>query len=268
MATENKKKFKKNYKLTLMFIIVIFVLIIICFGTAFCLAYDSFWMSFFLNIGGGLITGLIILIYQLFTDKKKNHMQKIIEQMNKLIMFENFVLAKKDFWDEEFAYNEDNKNMQNAPIFCSNEQLCLVLDLCKKRISELMTNKENLKRFYNEIYTFQYSLSYFSELLSNAKKYFDQFDSEIEYGFQPEYDEKGNVITLEAPDGDIITEGYTVKINILKYLGCEVEQQSEETCIKWMTLIRELNEEALKINNAIVKEREEAIKYFNNTMLF
>lgn len=268
MATENKKTFKRNYKSTLIFIIVIFVLMIICFSAAFYLSDDGFWMSLFLNIGGGLVTGLIILIYQLFTDKKKNHMQKIIEHMKKLKLFENFELQKQAFWGEDIMCDEDYEKMQEAPIFYSNEQLCFVLDFCKKRIDELMTNKQNLIKFYNEIYAFQYSLSYFSELLNNAKKYFDQFDSELVHCFQTEYDDNGNEIRLKAPNGDIIIEGHSVDIYVLKYLGCDAEQQTDETCIKWMILMHELNEEALKINDAIVKEREEVIDYFNSTKLF
>lgn len=72
MRQENKDTFKKNYKMTNIFIVTIFLLMILCFVIAFYLISNTFWMSFFLNIGGGILTGLIILIYQLFTDKKKS----------------------------------------------------------------------------------------------------------------------------------------------------------------------------------------------------
>lgn len=193
-------------------------------------------------------------------------MKSIINQMEELSLFKNYELKKEDFWYEEIMCEEDYDKILRESLFCSNEGLCYVLDLCKKRIDEMEKINNKINKFYNEVYTFQYSLTHLSTLLNEAKTYFNQFDTESAMRVVLEYDENGNEDYFQYPNGEI--EHNYVEYKFLKFCGHEAEQQTEQTCERWISIIHELNEEALRINEIIISERKEAINYFNNTKLF
>nr|WP_312577698.1 hypothetical protein [Sedimentibacter sp.] len=174
------KKFKRKYKSINLFINLIIIGMVISLGFSYYLQYifsEPFFSSLFLNVFGGLSTGLIILLYQHYSNKKLNEAQAIVEQITEIDEIPIVSVSILDFCtDDTYPLNEDEIESFDIDKILSDEECTIsALEKYKNYLHEIKNQFSKIKNFNDNVLMLDINCEDFSEKLDDVIKYFSKY---------------------------------------------------------------------------------------------
>lgn len=273
------KKFKRKYKSINLFIYSIIIGMIISLGLSYYLQYnftEPFFSSLFLNVFGGLSTGLIILLYQYYSNKKLNEAQAIVEQITEIDEISIVSVSILDFCtDYTRPLNDDEIESLDIDEILSDEECAIsALEKYKSYLHKIKNQFSKIKNFTDNVLTLDINYGDYSEKLNDIIKYFSKYQiQEVQKSNSYLLRDRitGDVIDFmkydeECPDNDLyyIDEPSPAFRNIQIVMENNEEFNAKIYYSEWIKQMENILKSTNDFNSKFMEEKSKVILFNNN----
>ncbi|NFN44748.1 hypothetical protein FDB53_05760 [Clostridium botulinum] len=278
------KTFKKKYWSIKFFISLIIACMIISFIISYILQLKghSFLPSVFLNVFGGLFTGLIILLYQFYSKLKLGEAKQIVVKLQSLSEIPTKDINILDFCTDETRPSEEELEegvVKIDSIIDDNKGTVLALRKYMEIIQQINEELTNIISFNDNVLNICNELHAYKNSVNKVLDYFEEYTieqalipnpyllREIETGYVVDVFEEipenfqctGKDLYIDPPYKEFreVELVYKNKKNI----------ESKEVYEEWTQKMKKLMKDTKNINIKLMNEKEKIINYHNSSII-
>lgn len=278
------KTFKKKYWSIKFFISLIIACMIISFIISYILQLKdhAFLPSVFLNVFGGLFTGLIILLYQFYSKSKLEEAKQIVVKLQSLSEIPTKDIDILDFCTDETrpSYEELEEGVVEIDsIIDDNEGTALALRKYMEIIQKINEQLSNIISFNDNVLNLCINLYTYKNSVNEVSEYFEEYT--IEQALIPNLYllreiETGDIIDVfkeipenfQSTDNDLYIDSPYKEFREVELVYKNKKNiDSTEVYEEWIQKMKKLMKDTENINMKLMNEKEKIINYHNSSII-
>lgn len=262
-------KFKWMYKTVKIFIFLILFAMTLCLIISFIIQENAFFSSLFLNIFGGLSTGLLLIFYQYYREKKLKKIKEILSELSKIKKLSTITASKEDFCNS-YSEQEVEEFPEKIDVYALKKYDSFLHKVSKE------FNK--IEYFSKNVLTLDLNFDLCCKTIDDAINYFTQYRVEsilrpkpyLVYGAidAEGYPKITDVISYgEKGYPDNYNEFYQIEAVLLNNNDEYEEFDMKNDYILWVELMQNVISVINEFNSNFQNEKKKIMKFHSNSKI-